>query len=146
MKQDLGYKKLAHLGDDTLYGFYIFNNKKALFHIGKNLILWNDFPTIDVDFFSFEYMNFAEFTFLPFNEGCYDNIVKTTLKSNMQENKSVMFYFEDNVYIMDGKNYVRYNGSTLTDVLSEAYIPTTSISRAPSRWWRSLRRCKSFDT
>ena len=62
----------------------------------------------------------------------------TTLKSNMQENESVMFYFKEAIYILDGENYLKYDGTNLIDVSSIAYIPTTTISRSPSRRWRDL--------
>ena len=95
---------------------YIWGTDTAIVHIGNELKKWVGFP--------------SEVTSL------------TTLKSNMQENESVMFYFKEAIYILDGENYLKYDGTNLIDVSSIAYIPTTTISRSPSRRWRDLRRCK----
>ena len=48
----------------------------------------------------------------------------------MNERKSNGFAFEDKFYIMDGKNYFKYDGNTVTSV--EGFIPTTSIGREPA--------------
>ena len=55
---------------------------------------------------------------------------KTILFYNMNEAKSNAFVFENVWYIMDGKNYLKYDGSTIAEVVG--YIPTTSIGRSPT--------------
>lgn len=51
--------------------------------------------------------------------------------SNMTEHKSNFFIFKDKLYIMDGTNYLVYDGTEVKKVEEGAYIPTTSISRSP---------------
>ena len=61
------------------------------------------------------------------------NIAKTELKaSGMKPARSYFFVYNNILYIKDGINYLEYNGSTLSDVSTNAYIPTTSISRKPN--------------
>ena len=124
--------------DKKIYGIHIFTNEnivKALVHIGKNLILWDNFPD--------EYE---------------DNT--SPLFVSMNENKSSSFMYNDKLYINDGINYLRYDGNELIDVcdkerinnkinnidetvdvnglllstssLDVPFIPRTSISRVPT--------------
>ena len=51
--------------------------------------------------------------------------------SNMMENKSNFFIFKDKLYIMDGTDYLVYDGAETKKVEVSSYIPTTSISRSP---------------
>ena len=55
-----------------------------------------------------------------------DNVIY----SQMAEHESKFFVFRDTLYIKDGTNYLSYDGTSCGDVI--AYIPTTTISRAPS--------------
>ena len=58
------------------------------------------------------------------------NFTKTVLKaSGMKPAKSYFFVYNNILYIKDGLNYLEYDGTTLRDVSTNAYIPTTSISR-----------------
>ncbi len=50
---------------------------------------------------------------------------------DMNEQKSTAFTFNNKLYIIDGKNYLVYDGRKLASVLDEAYIPTTYISIVP---------------
>lgn len=54
----------------------------------------------------------------------------SVLYSPMNEHTSHAFVFDDKLYIIDGKNYLVYDGSTCKEVVG--YIPKTSISRKPS--------------
>lgn len=49
--------------------------------------------------------------------------------TGMRPIKSNFFVYNNILYIKDGKNYLQYDGSTLSNVVG--YIPTTSISRKP---------------
>lgn len=42
------------------------------------------------------------------------------------------FTFGNYCYMLDGTNYLRYDGTTVTTVESAAYVPTLTISRAPA--------------
>lgn len=54
---------------------------------------------------------------------------KTILRSDLSQNVSNAFVYEDIWYFKDGKHYLQYDGTTIKDV--EGYIPTTSIARKP---------------
>lgn len=112
-----GYRLLASfkkevngvLVGEKINGIYMYNNK-ALVHTGTDLYLWNNFPST------------------PTLVGD-----KTILKSNMNNAKSSFVIFHKKLYIVDGLNYLVYDGTTLKDVSSDnPYIPTTTISRSPS--------------
>lgn len=56
--------------------------------------------------------------------------IKTIKDTGMNPVRSCSFIYNNILYIKDGINYLNYDGETLSDV--EGFIPTTSISRAPS--------------
>ena len=71
----------------------------------------------------------------------YDNGKQLNLVSNtgnmssmadtfMAKNKSNMFVMNNILYILDGSQYMRYDGTELNVV--DGYIPTTTISRSPN--------------
>lgn len=103
-----GYRELANFMS-KINGIYFYNDK-ALIHAGTNLFLWENFP---------------------------DTPTGTILKNNMNDAKSSFVIFSDaernqKLYILDGLNYLVYDGTTLKDVSNDnPYIPTTSISRSP---------------
>jgi len=99
-----GYRELANFMS-KINGIYFYNDK-ALIHAGTNLFLWENFP---------------------------DTPTGTILKNNMNDAKSSFVIFNEKIYIVDGANYLVYDGTTLKDVSSDnPYIPTTTISRSPS--------------
>lgn len=55
---------------------------------------------------------------------------KNIIFSQMNQRTSEAFIYEDVFFIKDGKNYLQYDGTTLSEVLG--YVPTTSIARRPS--------------
>lgn len=101
-----GLTLLAKLGNDSIHSIYIWNSNTAIVHIGGDLVKWVGFP--------------SEITTL------------TTLKNDMNDADSIMFYYKEEIYILDGINYLKYDGTNLSDVSTNAYIPTTTISRSPS--------------
>lgn len=54
------------------------------------------------------------------------------LFTGMNERRSVSFIFNNRLYLIDGKNYLFYDGETVRSVLDDAYIPTTYINIIPS--------------
>lgn len=56
----------------------------------------------------------------------------TEVYSNMAEEYSEMALFGNDLLILDGTNYLRYNGTNIVTGASLGYIPTTTISRNPS--------------
>lgn len=54
------------------------------------------------------------------------------LYDNMNNRKTSFFVFASKLYILDGINYLVYDGITLSNVSNNSYIPTTTISRSPS--------------
>ncbi len=59
-----------------------------------------------------------------------ENGAKSVLFSGLREAESNAFIFEDILYFKDGKHYLKYNGTTIEEVVG--YVPTTSIARKPS--------------
>ena len=55
----------------------------------------------------------------------------STLYSSMAERKSTIVYFKG-VQILDGTNYLNYNGTNVTTNVGNGTIPTTTIGRSPS--------------
>jgi hypothetical protein len=58
------------------------------------------------------------------------NGVKTQLYTGLREAVSNSFTYENVWYFKDGKNYLKYDGSKIEEVVG--YIPTTSIARKPA--------------
>lgn len=55
------------------------------------------------------------------------------LYSSMSQNESEMVLFGNDLLILDGTHYIRFNGTTATDVTGTmCFIPTTTINRSPS--------------
>lgn len=54
---------------------------------------------------------------------------KTEIYSGLNERQSDTFIYDSFWYIKDGKHYLKYDGTTIADVVG--YIPTTSIGRKP---------------
>ena len=52
--------------------------------------------------------------------------------SDMNERKSESFVFNNRLYIIDGKNYLRYDGISITNAIENAYVPTTFKNIIPS--------------
>lgn len=115
-----GYRELANF-EDKINGMYFYNDK-VLIHSGTNLYLWDNFPS-------------------------EPTTLLAPLKNNMNDAKSTFAIFNEKLYIVDGANYLVYDGTTLKNVSDDdPYIPTTTISRSPSRRRRTLSRCKCFAT
>lgn len=53
----------------------------------------------------------------------------TEIRSGLNEAMSNAFTFDGDWYFKDGKNYLRYDGESVTDVVG--YIPITTIARKP---------------
>ena len=60
------------------------------------------------------------------------SVTADTLFSGMNEAKSTSFIFNNRLYILDGKNYLVYDGLTVKAVKDNAYIPTTYINIIPA--------------
>jgi hypothetical protein len=58
------------------------------------------------------------------------NDIKTVLYSGVNNAVSNSFIYNNKWYFKDGKNYLEYDGQTISDV--EGYVPTTSIGRKAS--------------
>ena len=63
-----------------------------------------------------------------------EGVIETqdALYSDMNNRKSASFIFNNRLYIIDGKNYLFYDGETVNKVVDSAYIPTTYINIVPS--------------
>ena len=103
-----GFSLIATIGTNIL-GMYILNNTTAIIHSHNKLYKWSNFPETPTE------------------------LTLTTLYTGMSETqKSVFNKFKDKLYINDGTNYLYYDGAVCQAVTNIAYVPTTSIGRAPS--------------
>lgn len=99
-----GYVKLSNF-QNKINGMYIYKGQ-ALIHAGTNLYLWSNFP---------------------------DTTANTEiLKSDMNNSRSAFTIFNDKLYIVDGLNYLVYDGELKSVKDDNPYIPTTTITRSPS--------------
>ena len=58
-----------------------------------------------------------------------DNGTKSVIYSNLKEAASNSFIYDDVFYFKDGQHYLKYDGTTIENVVG--YVPTTTISRKP---------------
>ena len=58
-----------------------------------------------------------------------ENGEKSVIYTGLKEVASNSFVYDDVFYLKDGKNYLKYDGTTMENVVG--YVPTTSISRKP---------------
>ena len=68
--------------------------------------------------------------YLTYTEGSMTQ--SDALFSSMNPRRSTSFIFNNRMYLIDGKNYLVYDGQTLKKVSEVAYIPTTYINIIPS--------------
>lgn len=54
------------------------------------------------------------------------------LYGKMNDMRSKAWQIGVYLYILDGKQYLRFDGETITSVSDDAYVPTSVISRGPS--------------
>lgn len=54
------------------------------------------------------------------------------LHNNMNEARSRFFVFKEKLYVMDGVNYLVYDGETCKDVCEDAFVPTTRNGAKPA--------------
>ena len=95
--------------DYEIFGLFFYklnNTTHVLVHAGTKLYKWNNFPNDPTALGG-----------------------TTLLHSGMNPTKSNYFVFKDDLFILDGINYLEYNGTTLKDVVGT--IPTTSYWKNP---------------
>lgn len=103
-----GFKLIGTIGTKIM-GIYAVSDSTAIVHSGNKLYKWTNFPDTPTE----------------------DTL--TELFTGMDINNRTSFNkFGDYLYINDGTNYLRYNGTTVSPVSNDAFIPTTTIGRNPS--------------
>lgn len=94
-----------------IYGIHTYKDntgsQKVLVHSGNELHLWENFGSDKIE------------------------VGSSPIYTFMNNHDSVSFIFNNRLYILDGKNYLYYDG-TLHSVSDSAYIPTTYINIRPS--------------
>lgn len=58
--------------------------------------------------------------------------IADALFEGMNERRSASFIFNNRLYLIDGKNYLVYDGESVRNVIDEAYVPTTYINIIPA--------------
>lgn len=72
----------------------------------------------------------GDMVYLSYYEGWLEK--DDAIFKKMNTAKSTSFVFNNRLYIIDGKNYLVYNGSTIAEVKDgECYVPTTYINIVP---------------
>lgn len=59
-------------------------------------------------------------------------MTEVVLKTGLNNDKSTGFYFNGDLWILTGKEYLHYDGKEVKNVEDEAYIPTTTTGAKPS--------------
>lgn len=100
-----GMKLLGNFSNKILGLFFyeVNNTTHVLIHSGTKLLRWTNYPTIPA--------------------------TTTELFSSMNIIESKVFVFNKILYIIDGTNYLEYNGTTCTEVVGT--IPQTSYEKNP---------------
>lgn len=101
-----GMKLLGNFSNEIfgLFFYKILDDIKVLVHSGTKLLKWDNYPNIPVE--------------------------TTELYSGLNPFKSQSFVFNNIFFLMDGLNYIEYDGITCKDV--EPTIPITSIGKKPT--------------
>lgn len=55
-----------------------------------------------------------------------------SIRSGLANAKASFFVLNDTLFMKNGTNYLSYDGTTVTDVATTAYIPTILVGRSPS--------------
>ena len=55
-----------------------------------------------------------------------------SIKTGLKDARSTSFVYSGKLYLLDGENYLVWDGATVTDVTANAYIPTTAIAMPPT--------------
>lgn len=61
-----------------------------------------------------------------------DDLYEQELLSGLNDDRSTGFYFNGDLWILTGKEYLHYNGDVVKNVEDEAYVPTTTINILPN--------------
>lgn len=112
-----GFRNITNFGNSEIYGIHYYKHKdssnnpveKVLVHAGNKLYLWNGYTDKNKTL-----------------KTKFDGIVMNT-------RKSTSFVFNNRLYIIDGKNYLVYDGTNIGSVIDNAYEPTTRINMIPSQ-------------
>ena len=101
-----GMKLLGNFSNEIfgLFFYKILDDIKVLVHSGTKLLKWDNYPNIPVE--------------------------TTELYSGLNPFKSQSFVFNNIFFLIDGLNYIEYDGITCRDV--EPTIPITSIGKKPT--------------
>ncbi len=103
-----GFKLIGTIGTKIM-GLYAVSDSTAIVHSGNKLYQWSNFP----------------------DEPTIETLTELFTGMNIN-NRTSFVKFGDYLYINDGTNYLRYDGTTVSAVSSDAFVPTTTIGRSPS--------------
>lgn len=113
-------KRFTAPNGGKIHGIHSFRSvlgeEKVLIHAGNVLYDWKSYGKDEADESGSAVMEFTA----------------TAIRTDMNAHDSVSFIFNNRLYILDGKNYLVYDGETLSKVKDNAYIPTTYINIMPT--------------
>lgn len=105
-------EKIFGIHTIKLYGENGDDSRKTFVHAGDTLYLWENFGKERTE-----------------TEPSKEEL--TFAFGGMNERDSVSFVFNNRLYIIDGKNYLCFDGKNVNHVRDSAYIPTTYINIIP---------------
>ena len=115
-----GFRRRLSELDGEIYGIHPFSYRSGkedhsviIIHAGKKLYSWEDNPTINNDFSESEQEPKEIF-------------------HEMNLRKSTSFIMNNKLYLIDGCNYISFDGLAIDEVQNKAYVPTTYINIIPS--------------
>ena len=113
-------KRFSAPNGGRIHAIHVFKdslgNERVLIHAGTTLYEWVSFGKDEPDESGSPQMSFTT----------------KVLRSDMNERESVSFIFNNRLYIIDGKHYLVFDGTNISDVKDSAYIPTTYINIIPT--------------
>ena len=114
----LGWRTLYQLQDKAringIWSFVIDGEKQMIVHSGDRLLKLRQEGSSSTSW------------------GDGSAITVVVLKTGLNNDKSTGFYFNGDLWILTGKEYLHYDGNTAAYVEDEAYIPTTTIGAKPT--------------
>lgn len=113
-------KRFTAPNGGKIHGIHSFKStlgaEKVLIHAGNVLYDWESYGKDEANESGSAEMGFTA----------------TAIHTGMESRTSTSFIFNNRLYILDGKNYLEYDGETLSNVKDDAYIPTTYINIIPA--------------
>jgi hypothetical protein len=129
----------SSLGDGEITGAYSgLVDGKFLFTHSTTLYAYNgvtesqDGGDSTTTSFSFEDGGLSTTVQSETKDGGSSTITPQAIKTGISNSRSRFFAIGSDVYMMNGSNFLKYDGSTVTNIYDSPYTPTVTLGRTPS--------------